>query len=42
MPNAYNQFMFVLKWIIIQKFQFTKKTIARVILSLAESHIFAF
>ena len=38
-PNAYSQFLFILKYIIIQ---FTKQTIAGIIFSLTESHMFAF
>ena len=38
-PNAYSQFLFVLKYIIIQ---FTKQKIAGIIFSLTESHMFAF
>ena len=38
-PNAHSQFLFILKYIIIQ---FTKQTIAGIIFSLTESHMFAF
>ena len=38
-PNAYSQFLFILKYIIIQ---FTKQTIAGIIFSLTASHMFAF
>ena len=38
-PNAYSQFLFILKYIIIQ---FTKQTISGIIFSLTELHMFAF
>ena len=38
-PNEYSQFLFILKYIIIQ---FTKQTIAGIIFSLTESRMFAF
>ena len=38
-PNAHSQFLFILKYIISQ---FTKQTIAGIIFSLTESHMFAF
>ena len=38
-PNEYSQFLFILEYIIIQ---FTKQTIAGIIFSLTESHMFAF
>ena len=38
-PNAHSQFLFILKYIISK---FTKQTIAGIILSLTESHMFPF